>query len=245
MQTIPLPRLALIGLPVLLVLAVLFHWRLAWKNGLYALTRMLLQLILIGYTLVYLFRSESSPLVLLVLAVMLLSASWIALRTVPDRRRSLLSRALLAVSFGGGSILIIVSQGVLALDPWFHPRYLIPLAGMIFASAMNSVSLGSERFFAERSRGLSSIEARNIAFEASLIPIMNSLFAVGLVSIPGMMTGQVLSGVAPPIAARYQIMVMGMIFSAAGLSSALFLALAQGTEASEVEPSPDEAESPK
>ncbi|MHA2032017.1 MAG: ABC transporter permease, partial [Candidatus Kariarchaeaceae archaeon] len=67
-------------------------------------------------------------------------------------------------------------------------------------------------------------EARNIALKASLIPITNSLFAVGLVSIPGMMTGQILSGVSPLIAARYQIMVMCMVFGAAGISSAIFLA---------------------
>ncbi|MBW2490481.1 MAG: ABC transporter permease, partial [Deltaproteobacteria bacterium] len=68
-------------------------------------------------------------------------------------------------------------------------------------------------------------EARGTALKASLIPITNSLFAVGLVSLPGMMTGQVLSGVSPLIAARYQIMVMCMIFSAAGISSACFLSM--------------------
>jgi len=56
-----------------------------------------------------------------------------------------------------------------------------------------------------------------------LIPITNSLFAVGLVSLPGMMTGQILSGISPHVAVRYQIMVMCMIFSAVGLSSYLFL----------------------
>ena len=59
--------------------------------------------------------------------------------------------------------------------------------------------------------------------QTAMIPVINALFAVGLVSLPGMMTGQILSGVSPLIAARYQIMVMLMIFSAAGLSTALFL----------------------
>jgi putative ABC transport system permease protein len=66
-------------------------------------------------------------------------------------------------------------------------------------------------------------KARGIAMRAALIPITNSLFAVGLVSLPGMMTGQILSGISPIIAIRYQIMVMCMIFSAVGLSSAIFL----------------------
>jgi putative ABC transport system permease protein len=90
---------------------------------------------------------------------------------------------------------------------------------------MNCVSLSAERLFAEMDRGEAYKKARNIAFQASLIPIINSLFAVGLVSIPGMMTGQILSGVEPYIAARYQIMVMCMIFGSAGISSALFLML--------------------
>ena len=96
---------------------------------------------------------------------------------------------------------------------------------MIFANAMNSVSLAADRLEAEINRSDDYEQARNVAFRASLIPITNSLFAVGLVSIPGMMTGQILSGVSPFIAARYQIMVMCMVFSAAGVSSACFLSL--------------------
>ncbi|HKJ53899.1 MAG TPA: ABC transporter permease, partial [Gammaproteobacteria bacterium] len=65
--------------------------------------------------------------------------------------------------------------------------------------------------------------ARNSAFQAAMIPVTNSLLAVGLVSLPGMMTGQILAGTSPLIAARYQIIVMCMIFSSAGISAALFL----------------------
>jgi len=90
---------------------------------------------------------------------------------------------------------------------------------------MNSISLAGERVTAELSRDVSYNEARSIALQASLIPITNSLLAVGLVSLPGMMTGQILSGVSPLIAARYQIMVMCMTFGSAGLSAAIFLAL--------------------
>ena len=68
-------------------------------------------------------------------------------------------------------------------------------------------------------------DARKIALDAALIPQINALLAVGLVSLPGMMTGQILSGVSPLIAARYQIMVMCMIFGAAGLSTIIYLKL--------------------
>ncbi len=124
-------------------------------------------------------------------------------------------------------VLLLVTQGVLQLDPWYMPSYMIPLAGMIFANGMNSVSLAGERLQSELKSGVVYAEAEKLAIQASLIPITNSLFAVGLVSIPGMMTGQILSGVSPFIAARYQIMVMCMIFGSAGISSALFLVLSK------------------
>jgi putative ABC transport system permease protein len=70
-------------------------------------------------------------------------------------------------------------------------------------------------------------KARDTAFQTAMIPVVNALFAVGLVSLPGMMTGQILSGVSPLIAARYQIVVMCMIFASAGMSTAIFLWLSQ------------------
>ena len=139
-------------------------------------------------------------------------------------------RALFSIAVGGGTTLLLITQGVLDLHPWYWPRYMIPLAGMIFANAMNSVSLAAERLEAELARNVHYEEARSIAFRASLIPITNSLFAVGLVSLPGMMTGQILSGISPLIAVRYQIMVMCMIFGSAGISSACFLLLAKPQE---------------
>jgi putative ABC transport system permease protein len=156
---------------------------------------------------------------------MLLTASWIGLRTVRHKQLHLYPKALLALIIGGGTTLVLVTHGVLKLTPWYWPNYVIPIAGMIFASAMNSVSLAADRLEAEISRDVAYDRARNIAYRSSLIPITNSLFAVGLVSIPGMMTGQILSGVSPFIAARYQIMVMCMVFGAAGISSACFLCL--------------------
>ncbi len=186
---------------------------------------MLTQLLLIGYFLVYIFKTDSSWIIVAVLTVMLLSSSWIALRTLKIPRKVLYLKSLGAIALAGILILALVTQGVLNLEPWYLPSYLIPLAGMIFANAMNSVSLAGERLEAEINRGIPYLKARDIALKASLIPITNSLFAVGLVSLPGMMTGQILSGISPLVAVRYQIMVMCMIFGAAGISSATFLVL--------------------
>jgi putative ABC transport system permease protein len=186
---------------------------------------MVVQLLLIGYVLLYIFDADTPWIVLGVLLVMVVAASWIALRTTPELRGSLYRYAFVSVLLGGGSTLALITQGVLDLDPWFAPRFVVPLAGMIFAASMNSVSISAERLFAELARNVPYEQARRIAIQAGLIPIVNSLLAVGLVSLPGFMTGQILSGVSPLVAVRYQVMVMCMIFGSSGLSAALFLTL--------------------
>lgn len=226
-QTIELSQLLLMFIPVFGVMAIIWHWGLNYKTALYGMFRMLLQLMLIGYFLVYIFEADSHWIVMVVLAVMLLASSWISLRTVDASRKKLIGKSLIAISVSGILVLALVTQLVLSLDPWYLPQYMIPLAGMIFANAMNSISLAAERLSAELKHGHSYESARNTAFQASIIPITNSLFAVGLVSLPGMMTGQILSGVSPFIAARYQIMVMCMLFGSTGIASALFLLLAK------------------
>jgi putative ABC transport system permease protein len=195
---------------------------------------MLAQLVLIGYLLTFIFAAESPPVVLAVLSVMLGASGWIALQPLAPlatRSAALYLRALGAIAAGGVITLLLVTQGVLGAEPWYAPRVVIPLAGMIFANAMTAVSLAGERYQAELDNGKASDVAQRIAFQAALIPQINALLAVGLVSLPGMMTGQILSGVSPLLAVRYQIMVMAMIFGSAGIASAVFLAL-QGRVAS-------------
>lgn len=225
--TIPLEQLLLTLLPVAIVLVILYRWGISCRSHIYGLLRMLAQLLLIGYALVFIFESDSGLVVLGVLSVMLLASTWIALRTIAAARRQLFIKALIAVAVAGLFVLFFITQFVLQIEPWYLPSKLIPLAGMIFVGAMNSISLAAERADAEMKRGLAFDEAKLVAIKAALIPVVNSLFAVGLVSLPGMMTGQILSGVSPFIAARYQIMVMCMIFAAAGLAAALFLTLAR------------------
>lgn len=224
-QAITWPGLALAFVPTLIVIGIMMRWAAGAKTALYATTRMLIQLLLIGYVLVYIFSSERPGIIIAVLVIMLLVASWIAIRPVQNKQARVYFNALLAISTASLLTLALVSQLVINVQPWFNPRYVIPLAGMIFAGAMNTVSLAAERMQAETGRGTSHLEARRTALQAALIPMINSLFAVGLVSLPGMMTGQILSGVSPVIAAKYQIVVMSMLFGVSGISAALYLAL--------------------
>jgi putative ABC transport system permease protein len=227
-MTLSLPQLALAFLPVVITLGILLKWSYGVGNALYALGRMLAQLLLIGYVLAWIFGAGNGWLIVLVLGIMLLASSWIALSTVGEHRRALLSGSLLSIAIGGGLTLVLITQVVLQLQPWFMPRYMIPLAGMVFANAMTAVSLSAERLYAEIQHGQGWESARLAAYQAAMIPVINSLFAVGLVSLPGMMTGQILSGISPQVAARYQIMVMCMIFASSGMSTAVFLALIRG-----------------
>ncbi|MDJ0709825.1 MAG: ABC transporter permease [Woeseiaceae bacterium] len=224
-QLITWTGLALAMVPTLVVLVIMWRWAAGLGTGIYATLRMLLQLLLIGYVLVYIFETRRPLIVIAVLIVMLVVSSWIAIRPIVDKSWRLYRHALVAVSLSGLLTLILVTQWVIGVEPWFSPRYQIPLAGMIFAGAMNTVSLAAERVYAETGRGVSYPEARREAFTAAMIPMINSLFAVGLVSLPGMMTGQILSGVSPMVAAKYQIVVMSMLFGVTGMSAAIFLSL--------------------
>ena len=223
MPKIEISLLALMLVPVGLVLLIQYKWLLDYKEGLLAVARMLAQLIGVGYLLVFVFTSNSALVVTLVLLLMILTSAWIALRTTKEKRLILYPSALVSVSLGGGVILVITTQVVLSLSPWYRAEFIIPLAGMIFASSMNAISLANDRYFDENSLTLDHPTRRKLAFKACMIPVTNSFFAVGLVLLPGMMTGQILSGVEPLVAVRYQILVMAMVFASGGLSSALFL----------------------
>ena len=222
---IPIANLLLGFLPVMLLIVVMKLWGLNALQPLYANFRMLIQLLLIGYVLTYIFETDQPIVILLVILFMILMSSWIALR--PLQERGIKAFIVVAASLGlsGLAVLFLISQFIVELPRWFEPSFIIPIAGMIFANSMNTVSLAGERFFTEQERGKNYREARKIALETAMIPQINALLAVGLVSLPGMMTGQILSGIEPLTAARYQIMVMCMIFSTAGLSAVTYMSL--------------------
>ena len=212
-------------IPVAAVIVIYIRWTEDRTTLFYALFRMLVQLLLIGYVLTYIFDADSPYLIVGVLSIMLIAASVISLRPLKQAGTSLYYYTFISIFAGGVFTLILVLAGVLDLDPWYEPRFLIPLAGMIFANSMNAVSISAERFESEINRNINFKEARATSYKAALIPIINALFAVGLVSLPGMMTGQILAGVDPMIAVRYQIMVMLMILGSAGISVAIYLQL--------------------
>jgi putative ABC transport system permease protein len=155
---------------------------------------------------------------------MLFVAAWISIRPV-RHHKGYFPAAIIALGVSVGLHLSISLMLVLKADSWFQPQLLIPLAGMFFANTMNAISLAAERYHSELHNGTPTDKARLTAFHASMIPQINSLLAVGLVALPGMMTGQILSGVSPLIAVRYQIMIMAMVLGTAGIGAAMMLSL--------------------
>lgn len=198
--------------------------------------RTVVQLGLVGYVLAYIFALDRWPLVLAALAVMLGVAAWTAAARQEHRTPRLVGVMTLALLAGSGLTLVYVSGLVVRVDPWYNPRYLIPLFGMIIGNAMNAAALAAERLSGEMESRRGEVEAWlalgaaparaaeepvRRALKAALIPTVNGLMVVGIVSLPGMMTGQILAGSDPLLAVRYQIVVMFMLASAVAVSAVL------------------------
>jgi putative ABC transport system permease protein len=184
--------------------------------------RMAIQLVGVGYVLVALFGNPSPWITLAVLSLMIFVAAWISIRPVRGQA-GFLKPALIALGVSVVFHLFISLVLIMEVKTWYAPSIIIPLAGMYFSNGMNSISLAAERFAAELKQGKDVFSARITAFQTSMIPQINGLLAVGVVSLPGMMTGQILSGVSPLIAVRYQIMIMTMILGVSGMGAALML----------------------
>jgi len=225
MQTIPILELSLVFIPTIFLLAVMFRWQLKAFTGLYANIRMVLQLFLVGYFLTYVFETKKPLVIILLIVVMIGVSAWIALRSLEEKDIKSYFMFFISIGVPGLILLGLITQFVLQMQKWFEPSLVVPIAGMIFANSMNTVSLAAERFESEIKRDKDYFNARRLALDVSLIPQINSLFAVGLVALPGMMTGQILSGVDPVIAVRYQIMVMWMTFGSGGLTAVMYLLL--------------------
>lgn len=225
MQNIPLINLLYSLIPLLVVGYYYYKWANNKSEIVYSTLRMIIQLLLVGYILIYIFEDKDLYLGILILAFMLLISTWISLRNTHNKSFNHFYKIVLSLGLSSILHLVLIINFILGFDTFYEPRYVIPIAGMILANSMNVISLAIERFEKEIERKESFENARKIAFKSALIPQINSLLAVGLVSLPGMMTGQILSGVDPLIAVRYQIMIMSTILSSAGISLIIYFYL--------------------
>lgn len=208
------------------------------RQMLWASVRMGLQLLAVGYLLDAVFSINSPLLVVFVLVVM----AGFSLQVMGSRVRRKMPgfyRVMgSSIFIGCGSVTFLFCSLVVGYAPWYDPRYLIPLAGMIIGNSMNGASLAAERLASEIAERREEIETticlggtarqssetavRN-AFRAALIPTINTMAAMGIVALPGMMTGQILSGTVPAVAVRYQIAIMCAIAGAVAITAYLIL----------------------
>ena len=226
--------LALAALLVLALAALSFRLKLGVSRQiLVAALRTTVQLLLVGLVLRAVFENVYWGWITLIAAVMLLAAG----REVMARQKRPLRGGW---GFGVGTLSMFVSSfavTILALvviiggDPWYAPQYAIPLLGMLLGNTMNGVSLGmgrltesawqqravlEQRLLLGQSRQEAISDLRRDAVRTGMIPIINSMAAAGIVSLPGMMTGQILAGSPPVEAVKYQILIMFLIAGGTG-----------------------------
>jgi putative ABC transport system permease protein len=223
---------------LVLVAAGISAWqRVGLARGfLWGAARAVVQLVAVGYLLTYVFATSRWYLVLAVLLVMLLAATKTVADRHPGNRRGIALISGTAMLVGAGLTLAYVGAVVVHVSPWYDPRYLIPLFGMIIGNSMNGAALAAERLASEMELRRAEVEAYlalgaspaqasaepvRRALTAALIPAVNGLMVVGLVSLPGMMTGQILAGASPLLAVRYQIVVAFMLAGAVAVTSAI------------------------
>lgn len=242
---IPLPRLGLAALLVVVAVALSRRERIGLEGRLaWAAIRGAAQLLAVGYALRLLFAHEHAASVLGVIGVMTLVAAWTASRRVehaPEGGR-LFAAALASLLVGGAVALVPVFAFVITPSPWYEARYVVPIAGMVLSNAMNVVALVLERVFASTRAEAAIVEQLlalgaspeqavhgpvRAAVRAAMTPTINGLLTVGLVALPGMMTGQIVSGVAPESAVRYQIVVLYQLAAVAVVSGVVSAALAR------------------
>ncbi|MCU0569045.1 MAG: iron export ABC transporter permease subunit FetB [Oculatellaceae cyanobacterium Prado106] len=199
--------------------------------------RTILQLLLVGYFLEVVFAIRQPILIFIVIGVMVLTATLVARNRISRKVPRLLPLV-------GGSILVstaltlaYVNLLVLRPEPWYEPQNLIPLAGILLGNAMNGAAIAGERFVSTLNGSQQEIEThlslgatpqqatenyRNEAIKAGLMPTLNTMLVVGIVTLPGVFTGQVLAGASPLLAAAYQVLIMFML-AIATLVTTLFL----------------------
>jgi putative ABC transport system permease protein len=150
---IPIANLMLGFVPVIILISIMKIWGLSISSSIYANFRMLIQLLLIGYVLTYIFETNQPLIVGLVVLFMILMSAWIAMRPLKENGIYPFVIIFVSLALSGLAVLFLISQFIIDLPRWFEPSFVVPIAGMIFANSMNTVSLAGERFFIERDRG--------------------------------------------------------------------------------------------
>ena len=222
------------------VLSMVFRLRLE-KQLAVASVRTVVQLLLVGSVLKYVFALKSLPLIIGLALLMVGAASRAATGRAAYTYRGIFAHSFLSLAASGLLTAYVVTAAIIEVHPWYRPQYLVPLLGMILGNSLTGVSLTLDGLLGdvalrrpeiemELAHGASAWEAAQEplqgAIRRGMVPTINSMLVVGIVSLPGMMTGQILAGSDPLQAVKYQIVVMFMLAAATALGCIVFALLA-------------------
>ena len=210
------------------------------KSLLWGTIRTFIQLTLVGYALTYVFMINNLWLIIAIIAMMCYIASRAAVKRTPNVPNYPTVLAFLSLISSTYLVGTMVTALIISPEPWYSARIAIPIFGMILGNSMNGIALSLDRLYGEARSRAAEIEAMltfgatpweairpsvREALRAGMTPTINSLMVVGLVSLPGMMTGQILGGVDPREAVRYQIVVQLMIAAAVAIGCLILVGL--------------------
>jgi len=196
------------------------------RDILWGTIRTFTQLFIIGYVLKYIFEIDNVYLILLVFTGMILFAAVTIRGRVKEKSVPYIIPTFLSMFISYMFVTIVVTSIIVDVQPWYRPQYFIPLGGMVIGNSMSAIAITLERIFTDIRRFREEIElylslgadhkeaTANIIKEAvrtGMIPSISSMMAVGIVFLPGMMTGQIIAGADPIISIKYQIVVMLML----------------------------------
>ncbi|PJN86963.1 ABC transporter permease [Bacillus sp. mrc49] len=226
-----------------IVLLIIVKWRgiSREKQIILATVRMTAQLILAGYVLTYIFENPQPLLSLAFLCVMALFSIHNIFKQVPFTPNKKIKRiVILSMLTGPMAALFYFNLVVIHFTPWYEPRYFIPIAGMIVGNAMTGVTLALKNLHGGITDNRDKVEAMlmlgatparavkshvDAAFDSAVLPTLNNMLGMGIIFLPGMMTGQIMSGISPLIAIEYQIAILIGILGSVSLTVVLFIML--------------------
>ncbi len=207
--------------------------------------RMTIQLILTGYILVFLFQRPNPVYTIAIIIAMEIFAIYNITKRVKHKLSKSLKKVIaLSMVFGTTFSLFFFVLVVINVSPWYDPRYFIPIAGMLIGNSMTGISLGVTRLIDGIHSQKSMVEGAlmlgaspkvtakqivNSSFDSAILPTINSMVGMGIVFLPGMMTGQILSGTSPATAIEYQIAIMLGILGSVALTVIMFVQMGYKT----------------
>lgn len=213
------------------------------KDLLIGSLRCVFQLAAMGYVIRAVFDIEAAWIVLGIFTVMVVFAARLVRERVGERQVPFVVPTFMTMLAVYTLVAATVTGIIVGAKPWWTPQYFIPIAGMVTGNSMTALSLALDRLFSDLRTRRGEVEMRlclgaNVdeasrdimrdALRAGMIPSINSLTGVGIVFLPGMMTGQILAGADPLLAIRYQIVVMFMIVASSALTVTAVLRIVRG-----------------